>query len=198
VSRVLDRRSTLLLGVSLQLAQLRIRGILFLVGGFLDSADGLPLAAGPRETSLVHLDAVGLPDGAKGILGLFEGDSTVLGAGLQGSPDPAGHRGASQKRAISCLASRRDLVGDFLVGVGLGDLQKVLPNEQGKECQEMLLVDLVGGGFEGPCTLVGVVSDRSPVRGGRGELCAHVGSQFVVVVFLAREKPEMSRERGCI
>ena len=154
-------RSTSLLGISFEFAELRVGGIRH--SGVLDSGGCL---LSPLKTDLDEQEAIGLAYSGEGGLGLFQSNSNFLSTALESSRDPAGDCGTTQERAISGLAGSRNLVGDLLIGVGLRNLQQLGPDEQGRKGQEMLLVTLVSGGGGASCTLVGIVSNTSTFRGG--------------------------------
>ena len=116
--------STLLFVISFQLTQLRdrarrasllLRGLrdrlaqassLLAARGGLD--DRISLATGPGETRNVDLDAVRLPNGSEVGLDLTERLASFSSTDDEGTPNPTGHRSASEDRAVrnSRLRSR--------------------------------------------------------------------------------------------
>jgi hypothetical protein len=175
-----------LLVLGFQLAQFRVRG-LSLCGSSLDSGGRLLLLASPLQTGLENSDPVGPTKSRQSILSGLKGDSVLLSTDLESAPDPAGHRGARKKGTLAGHTCRRDLVRDLLVGIGLGQLEELLSDEEGWESQEMLLVALVGERGGTSCTFVCVEGDGAAV-GGSGSVLGPHCDRFVLAGGVADER----------
>jgi len=179
------REGTSLLSIGFELTELGVRGVLLLRGLF-DSGVWL-LAASPLQAGLVDAETVGLAYGSEGSLGLLKCGSGLCSTVVKGGSDPAGHSSPSQTGITVGHTGRGDCVRDLLIGAGLCDLEQFGSFKQRRECEEVLLVVLVGCGGRASRTLMGVVGDPRPVREGRGEFGTHVDPLDLVGVAGERE-----------
>jgi hypothetical protein len=177
--------SSSLLVLTLQLAELGVRRVFLLLDGLADRPlnaqsgssldDRFPLGALPRVPWSEDLDPVRLSNRSEVHLDLAERLISLVCTDFQGALDPARDCGARQKLTIGSFVCLRDSVRDLLVRTGFGDVEELVPNEKGGECEQMLLVGFVGRRGRSSWTLVRVVRDGGTVRGGGGKLGPHVG-----------------------
>jgi hypothetical protein len=154
--------SASLLVVTLELAHLRLRARdVFLLDTLHDrlarsrshldarrspGGDRLGLGADPGVPRDEDFDAMGLSDGRKVGSDFAKSLSSLRGADLEGSKDPAGHRSASQEsrvgdRGFRSRGSFGDTVGDLQVGAGLRDLEQLGSGELGRMSEEVFVGD---------------------------------------------------------